>query len=63
MNEQRRSGIATVMFTDAAALFGTHDSIVRDALLRHPSPRRRSRAVPIIVGENGRVLAWIDAFG
>lgn len=35
--------------------------IVRAALTRHPSVRRRTSAVPLTHGEGGRVLTWIDA--
>jgi len=38
-------------------------AIVRDALLRHPSQRRRTRAVPVALGGGGQVLTWIDVFG
>ena len=37
--------------------------VVRDALLRHPSQRRRTRAVPVALGTGGQVLTWIDVFG
>jgi len=37
--------------------------VVRDALMRHPSQRRRTRAVPVALGGGGRVLTWIDVFG
>jgi hypothetical protein len=37
--------------------------IVREALLRHPSQRRRTRAVPVALGSGGQVLTWIDVFG
>ncbi len=37
--------------------------VVRDALSRHPSMRRRTRAVPVALGPGGRVLTWIDVFG
>jgi hypothetical protein len=37
--------------------------IVRAALLRHPSQRRRTRAVPVALGTGGQVLTWIDVFG
>lgn len=37
--------------------------VVRDALVRHPSMRRRTRAVPVTLGAGGRVLTWIDVFG
>jgi hypothetical protein len=34
---------------------------VRSALMGRPSLRRRSRSVPVHVGESHRVLQWIDA--
>ena len=37
--------------------------VVRDALMRHPSQRRRTRAVPVALGTGGQVLTWIDVFG
>ena len=37
--------------------------IVRDALMHHPSQRRRTRAVPVALGTGGQVLTWIDVFG
>jgi hypothetical protein len=36
--------------------------VVRAALHRHPSPRRRTRAVPLALGGSGQVLTWIDVF-
>src|SRR3954447_18906966 len=36
---------------------------VRGALLDHASVRRRTRTVPIHLGESMRVLEWIDVFG
>lgn len=45
------------------AVLGEISAVVRDSLLRHPSLRRRTRAVPVTLGTNERVLAWIDAFG
>lgn len=36
--------------------------VVRAALQRHPSPRRRTRAVPVAVGTGGQILIWIDVF-
>jgi hypothetical protein len=38
-------------------------AVVRDALMRHPSQRRRTRAVPVALGDGGQVLTWIDVFG
>jgi hypothetical protein len=36
--------------------------VVRGALMRHPSLRRRTRAVPVALGSSGQVLTWIDVF-
>lgn len=41
---------------------GEISQVVRDALLRHPSLRRRTRAVPLAVGPSGHVITWIDVF-
>jgi hypothetical protein len=35
---------------------------VRAALLHRPSIRRRTRSVPVHLGETARVLEWIDVF-
>ncbi len=35
---------------------------VRAALLHRPSIRRRTRSVPVHLGETQRVLEWIDVF-
>ncbi|MEJ7797574.1 MAG: hypothetical protein WKF42_03670 [Solirubrobacteraceae bacterium] len=35
---------------------------VRAALARHPSVRRRTRAVPVAVGAGDQVISWIDVF-
>jgi hypothetical protein len=35
---------------------------VRSALLRRPSVRRRTRSVPVHLGDTPRVLEWIDVF-
>jgi hypothetical protein len=35
---------------------------VRAALLHRPSVRRRTRSVPVHLGETPRVLEWIDVF-
>jgi hypothetical protein len=37
-----------------------HD--VRAALLHRPSERRRTRSVPVHLGDTARVLEWIDIF-
>ncbi len=42
---------------------GEITEVVRDALMRHPSLRRRTRAVPLALGPSGQVLTWIDVFG
>jgi hypothetical protein len=44
------------------AELGEISEAVRAALTSHPSPRRRTRAVPLTHGEGGRVLTWIDVF-
>jgi hypothetical protein len=46
-----------------AAELGEISEVVRSALMRHPSPRRRTRAVPLALGASGQVLTWIDVFG
>jgi len=38
------------------------EEVVRAALLHRPSVRRRTRTVPVHLGEGGRVLDWIDVF-
>jgi hypothetical protein len=38
------------------------EETVRDALRHHPSLRRRSRSVPVHLGETDRVVVWIDLF-
>lgn len=44
------------------AALGEISEVVRGALLRHPSLRRRTRAVPLAIGAGGQVLKWIDVF-
>jgi hypothetical protein len=44
------------------ALLRVIEQVVRAALLEHPSPRRRTRSVPLQLGEGSRVLEWIDVF-
>jgi hypothetical protein len=39
------------------------EQVVRAALLRRPSLRRRSRAIPVHVGDAPRPIQWIDVFG
>lgn len=41
----------------------TIEEVVRAELLHHPSLRRRTRTVPVHLGETMRVLEWIDVFG
>jgi hypothetical protein len=41
---------------------GTIEDVVRAALLHRPSLRRRTRSVPVHLGETERVLEWIDVF-
>jgi hypothetical protein len=38
------------------------EEVVRAALLHRASPRRRTRAVPVRLGETERAIAWIDVF-
>ena len=40
----------------------TIESVVRTALLTRPSLRRRTRSVPVHLGDTARVLEWIDVF-
>ena len=40
----------------------TISEVVRTALQRRTSLRRRTRTVPVHLGETGRVLTWIDVF-
>jgi hypothetical protein len=44
------------------AELGEISEVVRQALQRHPSLRRRTRAVPVKLGSGGQVLTWIDVF-
>jgi hypothetical protein len=39
------------------------EDVVRGALIARPSLRRRTRSVPVHLGETARVLEWIDVFG
>ena len=41
---------------------GDISEVVRSALQRHPSLRRRTRAVPVKLGSSGQVITWIDVF-
>ena len=38
------------------------EQVVRGALIARPSVRRRTRSVPVHLGETARVLEWIDVF-
>jgi hypothetical protein len=38
------------------------EEVVRDALLHRPSLRRRTRSVPVHLGDTARVIEWIDVF-
>jgi hypothetical protein len=38
------------------------EEVVRAALMHRPSLRRRTRSVPVRLGETGRVIEWIDVF-
>ena len=44
------------------AQLGALEDVVRVALLHRPSLRRRTRSVPVHLGESVRVLEWIDVF-
>lgn len=44
------------------ALRATIEDVVRAALMHRPSVRRRTRTVPVHLGESPRVLDWIDVF-
>jgi hypothetical protein len=44
------------------ALLATIEEVVRAALMHRPSLRRRTRTVPVHLGETPRVLDWIDVF-
>ena len=46
---------------ERALLAGVEDD-VRAALLHRPSLRRRTRSVPVHLGDGARVLEWIDVF-
>jgi hypothetical protein len=39
------------------------EEVVRTALERRGSLRRRTRTVPVYLGDTARVLEWIDVFG
>jgi hypothetical protein len=46
---------------DRATLTEIED-VVRAALLARPSLRRRTRSVPVHLGDTARVIEWIDVF-
>jgi hypothetical protein len=46
---------------DRATLSEIED-VVRTALIQRPSLRRRTRSVPVHLGDTARVLEWIDVF-
>ena len=46
---------------DRATLTEIEDA-VRTALIQRPSQRRRTRSVPVHLGDTARVLEWIDVF-
>jgi hypothetical protein len=46
-----------------AATLGAIEDVVRAALQRRASLRRRTRTVPVYLGETARAVAWIDVFG
>jgi hypothetical protein len=41
----------------------TIEEVVRAALMHRSSLRRRTRTVPVALGEGRRVITWIDVFG
>jgi hypothetical protein len=43
-------------------VLGAIEADVRTALLHRPSIRRRTRSVPVHLGDTPRVLEWIDVF-
>ncbi len=44
------------------AVLAAVEEDVRAALLHRPSVRRRTRSVPVHLGDTARVLEWIDVF-
>jgi hypothetical protein len=46
---------------DRATLTEIED-VVRTTLIQRPSLRRRTRSVPVHLGDTARVLEWIDVF-
>ena len=47
---------------DRGATLDAIEEVVRGALITRPSLRRRTRSVPVHLGETARVLEWIDVF-
>jgi hypothetical protein len=45
------------------ATLSTIEDVVRAALMHRSSLRRRTRTVPVYLGETARALVWIDVFG
>jgi hypothetical protein len=45
------------------SLLAAIEEDVRAALLHRPSVGRRTRSVPVHLGESRRVIEWIDVFG
>jgi hypothetical protein len=45
-----------------ATVLAAVEADVRAALLHRPSVRRRTRSVPVHLGDTARVLRWIDVF-
>jgi hypothetical protein len=45
------------------ATMGVIEDVVRSALQHRSSLRRRTREVPVYLGESYRTLGWIDIFG
>lgn len=39
------------------------EAVVKAALQQRPSTRRRTRAIPVRLGDGARVVQWIDVFG
>ena len=57
------AGIAIrVPRTPDPSLLAAIEEDVRAALLHRPSVRRRTRSVPVHLGDTARVLKWIDVF-
>lgn len=57
------TGIAIrVQRTPDRSMLAAIEQDVRAALMRRPSVRRRTRSVPVHLGDTARVLEWIDVF-